>query len=103
LDAVTAQIYPRNALCRAAVFGRPLRLEFPTLQGTQPSLPAPSINCRNASLLMDQCATRARFVAVFSKLAESWFNRQAISRTPSLMVASASSNQRSAGVSLPSC
>ncbi|MGA2620919.1 MAG: hypothetical protein ABSF26_25125, partial [Thermoguttaceae bacterium] len=54
-------------------------------------------------MLIDQCAARARFAAVFSKLAEPWFNRHAISRTPSLIFASASSNQQSAGVSLPSC
>jgi beta-phosphoglucomutase-like phosphatase (HAD superfamily) len=66
------------------------------------TLPSLSTNCRNASLLIDKCAARARFAAVFAKLLEAWFMRQAISRTPWLIVASASSSQRAAGVSLPS-
>ena len=70
LDAVTSQIQPRNARlpCGNLRPSTPAAIRH-AARHAAPALPSLSTNCRNASLLIDQCAARARFAAVFSKAA----------------------------------
>src|SRR5208283_1823446 len=65
--------------------------------------PAASTSCRNRSPLSFTCAVRSNAAAARTKLVADKFTRQAISKTPGVMVVPLRSRIASAGATLPIC
>ena len=65
--------------------------------------PAASTTCRNRSPLSFTCAVRSKAAAARTKLVADKFTRQAISKTPGVIVAPLRSRIASAGATLPIC
>ena len=101
-DAVAAEVDPRRPRIGAAVRRRPIDLQSPRPLRLEDPL-ALGLDQHSEGLAAEPDLGRApRLAAALSKFLPSPLSRQAISRTPRLMVPSAASSHRSRGAVVPS-